>query len=343
MGNWPSSYKSTLARLTAALVIGALGLGAAAAAAAETVRFAQQYGVGYLPLMVMRHDQLIQKYAKQAGIDDVKVTWATFGGGAAMNAALLSGSLDFASGGVGPLLKIWDKTHGLNNVHGVAALNSLPNLLNTSNPKVHTLTDLSDQDRIGLPAVKVSIQAVTLQMAAAQQWGEKHYAKLDHLTVSMKHPDAMAALLSGGGVIDCDFTAPPYSQQELQHSNIHTILSSYDVLGGKSTFNALWASQTYYKQHPKMYKAVFEALQAADKFIAAHPHQAARVYIAEAHSKLAPELIYKIITDPQDEFTTTPKNIMKYARFMHQTGSIDRLPKSWKQVFFPNVRDEPGS
>lgn len=343
MSNWQNRCNGKLTQWTAALFIGAIGLCTAAAASAETVRFAQQYGVGYLPLMVMRHDHLIQKYGKQEGIDNVKVTWATFGGGAAMNAALLSGSLDFASGGVGPLLKIWDKTKGLNNVHGVAALNSLPNLLNTSNPKVHKLTDLSDKDRIGLPAVKVSIQAVTLQMAAAKQWGEKHYAKLDHLTVSMKHPDAMAALLSGGGVIDCDFTAPPYSQEELQHSNIHTILSSYDVLGGKSTFNALWASQTYYKQHPKMYKAVYEALQEADKYIAAHPHQAAKIYIDEAHSKLPASLIYKIITDPQDEFTTTPKNIMKYARFMHQTGSINRLPKSWKDVFFPNVRNQPGS
>ena len=343
MGNWRASYKHNLITLTAAVLIGASGLVAATTASAETVRFAQQYGVGYLPLMVMRHNHLIQKYAKRQGIDHVKVTWATFGGGAAMNAALISGSLDFASGGVGPLLKIWDKTKGLNNVHGVAALNALPNLLNTTNPKVHKLTDLSDKDRIGLPAVKVSIQAVTLQMAAAKQWGDKHYAKLDHLTVSMKHPDAMAAMLSGGGVIDCDFTAPPYSEQELEHPNVHTILSSYDVLGGKSTFNALWASQTYRKNHPKMFNAVFQALKAADKFIAAHPHAAAKIYIAEANSKLPPKLIYKIITDPKDEFTTTPKNVMKYARFMHKTGSIDHMPKSWKDVFFPNVRNEPGS
>ena len=332
-----------LPRLAKPLLLGALALGTSVSASAMTVRFAQEYGVGYLPLMVMRHNGLIQKYAKQEGIDNVKVTWATFGGGAAMNAALLSGSLDFASGGVGPLLKIWDKTKGLNNVHGVGALNSMPNLLNTTNPKVHKLTDLTDKDRISVPAVKVSIQAITLEMAAAKQWGMKHYDKLDHLTVSMKHPDAMAALLSGRGEVDVDFTSPPYFEKELQDPKVHTILSSYDVLGGKSSFNMLWTSATYHKKHPKMYKAVFEALQAADKYIKAHPHKAAEIYIKEANSKLPKSLIYSIITDPKIEFTTTPKNIMKYAKFMKETGSIDHLPSSWKRVFFKNVWNENGS
>ena len=330
-------------RLAISALIGAAAVATCASASAETVRFAQEYGVGYLPLMVMRHNHLIQKYAKKEGIDHVKVTWATFGGGAAMNAALLSGSLDFASGGVGPLLKIWDKTQGLNNVHGVAALNSMPNLLNTTNPKIKNLGDITNKDRIAVPAVKVSIQAITLEMAAAKKWGMKHYDKLDHLTVSMKHPDAMAALLSGRGEIDIDFTSPPYFERELQDSKVHTILSSYDVLGGKSTFNTLWTSKTYYTHHPKMYKAVFEALQAADRYIKANPHKAAKIYLEEANSKLPEKLIYGIVTDPKIEFTTTPKNIMKYARFMKKTGSIDHQPTSWKQVFFKNVWNEPGS
>ncbi|OBS10844.1 ABC-type nitrate/sulfonate/bicarbonate transport system, periplasmic component [Acidihalobacter prosperus] len=330
-------------RLGAAFLAGAIALGLSGASGAETVRFAQQYGVGYLPLMVMRHNHLIQKYAAQSGIHDVKITWSTFGGGAAMNAALLSGNLDFASGGVGPLLKIWDKTQGIYDVHGVAALNSLPNLLNTTNPNVHSIADFTDKDRIALPAVKVSIQAITLQMAAAKEWGDKHYDKLDHLTVSMKHPDAMAALLSGGGQIDAHFTSPPYSVEELADPKVHTVLSSYQVLGGKSTFNTLWASAKYRKEHPKMFDAVFKALQAADRFIKAHPEEAAQIYIEEAHSKLPKKLIVSIITNPENEFTTTPKNIMKYADFMYKTGSIKHLPKSWKDVFFKNVWNEPGS
>lgn len=325
------------------LAVSLILAGTAGVASAHTLHFAQEYGVGYLPLMVLRHNHLVQKYAKQEGISNVKLSWSTFGGGSAMNAALLSGSLDFASGGVAPLLKIWSATKGSLNVHGVAALNSMPNLLNTTNPKLHSIADLTNKDRIGLPAVKVSIQAITLEMAAAQRWGDKHYAKLDHLTVSMKHPEAMAALLGGGGEIDCDFTAPPYSEEELEHSKVHTILNSYKVLGGKSTFNVLWTSEKFYKHHPKLYKAVFKALQASDRFIKAHPNKAAEIYIQEEHSKLPKSLIEKIVRSPQNQFTTTPKNIMKYARFMHKTGTIKHLPSSWKQVFFKPVWSEPGS
>lgn len=38
--------------------------------------------------------------------------------------------------------------------------------------------------------VKVSMQTILLQMAAAQTFGESNYTKLDGLTVSMAHPDA---------------------------------------------------------------------------------------------------------------------------------------------------------
>lgn len=335
--------KCRVRRVAAALLLAAVTFGSGVAASAETVHLAKQYGVGYLPFMVIRHYHLIQKYAAEEGVHNLKTTWDTFGGGATMNAALLSGSLDFASGGVGPLLKIWDKTKGLNDVHGVSAICSMPNLLNTTNPRIRSLSDISDKDRISVPAVKVSLQAITLEMAAAKQWGMKHYDQLDHLTVSLKHPDALAQLLSGHGEIDIDFTSPPFYEKELEDKDVHTILSSYDVLGGKSTFVALWASETYHEHHPRVYKAVLKALRVADKYIHAHPHKAASIYIEEAHSKLPKSLIDSILADPKIEFTTTPKNIMKYARFMHETGTIDHLPKSWKEVFFKNVWNEHGS
>jgi len=34
---------------------------------------------------------------------------------------------------------------------------------------------------------------------------------------------------------------------------------------------------------------------------------------------------------------------MKYADFMHRTGSIRNLPQSWKDVYFPEIQGEPGS
>ncbi|EKS30944.1 ABC transporter substrate-binding protein [Afipia felis] len=168
-----------------------------ARAEVSEVRLAQQFGINYLPLTIMRTENLIEKHAAALGLGKIKVTWLKFGGSNSINDALLSGQLDFGSGGVAPLLTVWDKTKGIFDVRGVAALGSMPFYLNSSNPNVKTLADFTSKDKIALPAVEVSIQAVVLQMAAAKAFGMANYKKLDRLTVGMKHPDAMAALLSG--------------------------------------------------------------------------------------------------------------------------------------------------
>ena len=153
--------------------------------------------MGYLQFNVMEKHQLVEKHAKALGIPEVKVVWATFNSPAAMNDALLSGSVDIVSGGVPGLLTIWARTQGTPNaVKGVTAFSSQPILLNTRNPKIKSITDFTPQDKIALPAVKVSVQAMMLQMAAAKQWGQANFAKLDPLTVGMSPPDATIALLS---------------------------------------------------------------------------------------------------------------------------------------------------
>ncbi|HEX6142495.1 MAG TPA: hypothetical protein VFZ01_07250, partial [Geminicoccaceae bacterium] len=229
----------TLAAGIAALVL--TGGGTPAVAETDTIRVAQQFGIGYLPLQMMREHGLIEKHAAELGLEDVKTEWLQFSGGAAMNDALLSDNLDFASGGVGPLLTIWDRTKGSLDVKGVACLNLMPLYLNTNKDEIQSIEDFGPDDRIALPSVKVSIQARTMQMALEQ--AGKPYDALDDITVSMKHPDGVAALTSGGTEITGHFTSPPFQYQELRSEDpkVHTVLSSYDVLGGPSTFNCVWA------------------------------------------------------------------------------------------------------
>jgi NitT/TauT family transport system substrate-binding protein len=324
-----------------ALIAGAL----ATTAAAETgeVRIAQQYGISYLPLTVMNHEKLLEAAAAKAGIPGLKVTWNQFGAGNVMNEALLSGNLDFASGGVGPFLTIWSKTKGRQDVKAVASLNSMPLYLNVTNPNVKTLKDLTEKDKIGLPAVKVSIQAVTLQMAAAQVFGDAQYNKLDPLTVSMKHPDALAAMMSGKSEIDGHFGSAPFQYQELEDKRVHRLLNSYDVLGGPATFNVVWALNSFREANPKVYGAFLAALEDAMALITKDPHRASEIYIAEEKSKLPLDFVEKIVRDPENVFTTTPDNVMKYATFMHKIGSIENLPASWKDLFFPELHAASGS
>src|SRR5438477_8602564 len=215
----------------------------AAAAAAQEVRIARQFSMGYLQFNVMEHEKLLEKHAAALGLPDVKIVWSTFNGPDAMNNALFSDSVDIVAGGVPGLLTLWNRTRGTaNEVKGISALSSQPFLLNTRSDSIKSIADLKDSDRIAVPAVKVSVQAVTLQMAAAKQFGEKNFGKLDNLTVSMSPPDSTIALLSGSSEITCVFGVPPFQQQQLEKPGIHTILNSFDVMEGPHTFTVAWTS-----------------------------------------------------------------------------------------------------
>jgi tartrate dehydratase beta subunit/fumarate hydratase class I family protein len=203
----------------------------------KTVRFAEQFGIGYLPLSIMQDMKLVEKQAQAQGLGQVTVEWTKLTGGAPINDALISGQIDIAAGGVGPLLTIWAKTRGSLNVKGVAALNSMPLYLNTINPNVATIKDFTEKDRIALPSVKVSIQAVTLQMAAEKVFGEGKYDQFDALTVSMSHPDGFTNMMSGKSEITGHFTSAPFMYQELEDKRVKRVLSSYEVIGGPATFN----------------------------------------------------------------------------------------------------------
>jgi len=304
---------------------------------------AQEYGVSYLPLLVMEDQHLIEKNAKEAGIKDLKVTWDKFAGGNVMNDGLLSDSLDIASGGVGPFVKLWAKTRSNYDVRAIAALNIMPLYLNTDNPAVKSIKDFTAKDKIALPAVKVSIQAVTLQMAAEQAFGPGQQNRLDALTVSMSHPDGMAALLSGKSEITAHFTSPPFQYQELADPKVHTVLNSYDVLGGPATFNLVWTTAKFRKQNPKVYAAFVKALDQSIAMINKDKKWAAELYLRTSKNKSSVADILKILNDPQVVYTTTPQNVMKYVDFMYKTKSIDVMPKSWKDLFFPEVQNQPGS
>ena len=335
-----------LARTRSALtfVAAALSLAILPAAHAEVseIHVSRQYGISYLPLMIMEDQKLIEKHAKASGID-VKVDWSKFASGAVMNDALLSGNLQFASGGVAPFTTLWAKTRSNLDVKAVAAINSMPLYLVTNNPKVKTLKDFTDKDKIALPAVKVSIQAVTLQMAAEKAFGAGQEHKLDHLTVSMSHPDGETALLSGKSEITAHLSSPPFQYQELEHKGMHRVLNSYDVLGGPATFNVVWTTAKFHDENPKVYAAFVAALDEATAQINGNKRAAAETYLRISKDKDSLDDILKMLNDPEIKYTTTPNNVMKYVDFMHKIGSIKVKPDSWKDMFFPNAHKLSGS
>ena len=310
---------------------------AAAQAEVKEITVAQQYGISYLPMMLMDEQKLIEKHAKALGLGDVKVSWSRFKGGTEMNDAILSNNLHFASGGVGPLITLWAKTKGSYDVKAVAAMNSMPLYLNTRNPNVKTLKDFTEKDKIALPAVKVSMQAVTLQIAAEKAFGPGKQNELDKLTVSMSHPDGQIALLSGQSEVTAHFSSPPFQYQQLAKPGIRKVISSYEALGGPTTFNLIWTTSKFRAENPKAYEAFTKALDEAIAQINKDKKAAAEAYLRISKDKDTAENILAMLNDPEIVYTTTPQSLMKYAEFMHKVGSIKTKPQDWKEMFFPNV------
>jgi len=328
--------------LAAALALGVTAPQPASAEISE-VRIAQQYGLTYLPLIVARNQQLIEKEAQAAGIKNLTVTWVRLGGGAAMSDALLTGSIEFASAGLGPLLTLWDKTQGNLGVRGVAALDASAVFLNVNRPELKTLADLKDSDRIALPAVKVSHQAVLLEMAAAKAYGPDQYDRFDNLTVTLAHPDAYAALLSGKTEITGHFGNSPFIYEELNNPGIHRLLSSEDIVGGLETVTSLFTTAKVRNDNPKVYRAVYAALQDAQALIAKDKGLAAQIYVDEEKGPLTADDIRKILELPTTRFSATPINTRIFADFMFQTGALKTKPASWRDYYFPDLYALPGS
>lgn len=317
-------------------------LNAEQAAAEGKIRIAQQFGISYLTLDVIRDQKLIEKHGKLAGLD-IAVDWATVSGATAMNEALLSDNLDIAAAGVPPALTMWDRTKGRQDVKMVAALGSQPNYLLTTNPNIHSLKDFGPNDRIAVPAAGVGFQSRTLQIQAAKIFGQDKFQKLDEITISLPHPDATAALISGGTEVNSHFSSAPFYYQALASNKaVHKVISSYDILGGPATFNVLYATTAFHDANPKTYAAFYAALREAADWINTNKSEAAETFIRQQKSKLSPQLVLDIINDPENDFTIVPKNTFIYATELHKIGVLKSGAGSWKDYFFSEAHGDNG-
>lgn len=313
----------------------------APAAQAKEVRVAIQFGLAYLPIMVMKEDNLLDAEAKKRGINDASLTVQKISGSTAVNEALLSGNADMGVMGTPSLLLMWEKTSSSLGVKGVAAMSSFPMILNTTKESVKTLKDFGPNDRIALPAMTAP-QALVLRMASEEQFGQGQFKRMDTSVVALPHPEAMTALLSRTEVA-AHFTNVPFSALEAQSPGVKRVLSSHDVLGTKATFVQLVATSRFVKSEPKLTEAVYAAVQEAMRRIESDPQRAAQIYLKNEPSKLPVDFYVKLLKDPENSFSPIPSGIMKYADFMARTGQLKKKPASWKDVYFDYVGNAEGS
>ena len=304
-----------------------------------------QHGLPYLPMMVMDTLKLIDKHAGKLGVASLKAEFKTMGGTQSLVDALLSGQMNFGVTGVPGLAVLWDKTAGTpNEVRALSAVQSMPFMLVTNRPTIKSIKDFNEHDKIAVPAVKVSSQAICLQMAAAKEWGPDQYAKLDSLTITRSHPEAATSVISKATEINSHYSVAPYYYYELATSGVHNVLKSYDTLGGPATNGVMLMTKKFRDANPKVTQAVYGALSEAEEFINKNPGEAAQIYIKTTNEKRSSqEEMVKFISDPDNIWTTAPQQTMTFAGFMHKVGTMKREPASWKDLYMPECHELKGS
>jgi NitT/TauT family transport system substrate-binding protein len=307
-----------------------------AKAEVSEITLAQQYGVSFLPLMLMEKNQLIEKHAAAAGLSGIKVSWAKVAGPSAMNDGLISGSLHFAAQGAPSLITLWDKTHG--QIKGVSAMTTYPLYLVSRNPAVKSIKDLSDKDKIAVPSVKISTQAIMLQMAASAAYGQDNYTKLDPLTVSLSHPDATLAFINNTAGVNAHFSTSPFYEQEIKVPGAHLVTTSYEILGGPATALVITTSSKFREANPKAYRAVVDAMKEAIDTINKDKRAASKLYLEAAHdTKNTVDDINTMISDKDYAYTLQPQKVFATAQFMAKIGSIKKAPASIDDLFFGDI------
>ena len=337
---------SGLARIAASaavcLVLWSLALARPAGAEVSEVRFARQLGLGYLQFHVMEERKLVEKHAQRLGLT-VTTRWFPLGTPTAINDTLLTGNVDVIGVGLPAFLTLWDKTRTNLAVKAIVALNRQPAYLNTRNPAITSVRDFTDHDRIALPAPKVSVQAIMLQMIAEKTFGPGKYDVLDRLTVGMSHPDGTAALLSGKLEITAHFTSAPFQYQQLENPAIHKVLTSYEATDGPNTFSVAATTSRWRAANPQVFRAVLAAIDEANDFIAKNRREAAQIFIKVENAKYPVGFIEKLIADPEFSYAPAPENVMKIYRFMNRVGALKTMPASWQELFVPEAAGLGGS
>jgi NitT/TauT family transport system substrate-binding protein len=332
--------------VVATLAGGASLLAAPAIVAAQTplaVTIVQQRGLMYLPVDMMVTGGVLQQEATKLGLGKVEATARALSGPAAITDALLSGSAQYGAAALPSLLTLWDKTHGTpNEVRAVGTMSNGAMVLYTINPNVKTIADFTEKDRIAVPSVRISFNAMMLEMAAEKLWNDPH--RLDHLTVGLGHADAVAALSAGYGsaTVTAHIAVQPFTDRGLKLPGAHVVADSREVFGGPLTQVSLLATKQTRDKNPTLFKAVGNALETSIKMCNADKDAAAVLWKRAQNASESIDELRALLDDPGFEFTSQPHRIAYFAAFLNRIGTVKTKVGDWKDLFWETAYNQQG-
>ena len=307
------------------------------------IKITRQPSIIYMPTYIMEVNHLIESRAAALGVPNLKVDWINFNGGGNATDALLSNSIDVVNTGVGNMLLLWDRTRG--GVKGIVATSAEPLILITRNPAIKTLRDYTPLDKIALPTVRISTQAILLQIACEEVFGAGQGAKLDTNTVQLGHPDATGAMLDPHGENTSHFSAPPFVFEELRRvPGAHVVIDSQQIMGTPLTVAVMFTTTRLANANPKLVQAVKEASADALAYLQAHTTDAVALYREASKDPTSQDDLLAMLKQPgMMDFSTKPQGTMRFAEHMHEVGLLKTMPKTWTDYFLPIAQDLDGN
>ena len=314
-----------------------------ALAQAPTMKITRQPSIIYMPQYVMEQRHMVEAHALALGAPPVVTEWLTFAGGGSATDAMLAGAIDVVTTGPGNLLLLWDRTRG--GVKGIAASSAIPLVLVSRDPRLKSLADYTPTDKIAVPTVRVSTQAVLLQIAAGQLFGAEHWGQMDGNEVQMSHPDAAVALSNPRHEVASHFSAPPYIFSELRTvPGAHIVTTDRDIMGGPLTNAVSFATTKWGDANPKLVQALKDATIEAAAFIHEHPRDAIEIYRAGSGDKTPTDDLLDMMHQPgMDDYQAKPQGTLRTAQHMAAIGTLKTKPGAWTEYFFPVSHDLGGN
>lgn len=313
---------------------------AAPARAEEQVKIGIGFGLAFLPTYICEDLKLVEKYGKEQHLT-VKASYERLLSAAAVQDAIALRAIDMGPFGTAPLLTAWEKGKETKDtrrqIFAVSGMTTMPLVLLSDQPRMRSIADLRPSDRIAMPTLTAP-QMYVLEMQSEKVLGQ--FDRLRNQVVALSHADAIAALFSGDGPATAYFASPPFTQITLKDSMIHRILSSEDVIGGKSSFLMIGATKSYIEAHPKIPEIVDKAMDEAARLIHDDPRRAAQIYLEHEPSKaLDAADIEAVLKENKDGFGSAVEGTQAFADFMGRHGELKAPPQSWKEIVAPGAAE----
>lgn len=311
--------------------------------AQQQLRIGIGFGLAFLPIYICQDLKLIEKHAREAHLD-VKASFQRFMGPGPLRDAIASGGIELAPYGTAPLLAAWENGKGASGqILAVSGITSLPLVLLSNQPDVHSLAELKPTDRIAMPTLS-SPQMYLLQLQSEKIF--RQYDRLQKQVVALSHAEAMTALIEGGGKgserVTAYFASPPFTELALRDANLHPILTSTEVMNGKFSFLILGATRAFIEAEPRVAEAIDKAMDEAARIIRDDPRRAAQIYLTHEPSKtLDGATAEAIVREIKDEFGSAIYGVQTLADFMGRHGELKSPPKRWKEIVAPSLLSSP--